>query len=84
MNKAIIETDKNYTNMMYKEALRTGFFEFQSIRDKYRELCLGPMHAGLVFKFIENQLILLSPICPHVCEYIWTNVLEKVIENGFD
>lgn len=80
MNKAILETDKHYANMMYKEALRTGFFEFQSIRDKYRELCLGPMHAALVFKFIQNQLILLSPICPHICEYIWTNVLENVIK----
>ena len=35
------------------------------------------MHAGLVFKFIEVQLILLSPICPHICEHIWSTVLEK-------
>ena len=29
MNYGIEETDKHYGNMMFKEALRTGFFEFQ-------------------------------------------------------
>ena len=80
MNKAIVETDKHYGAMMYKEALRTGFFELQSVRDKYRELCFEPMHSGLIFRFIRTQLVLLSPICPHVCEYIWMNLLENVIE----
>lgn len=78
MNKNIIATDQAYGSMMYKEALRTGFFEYQSIRDKYRELCFGPMHAGLIFKFIRTQLILLAPICPHICEYIWINYLKNV------
>ncbi len=79
INRAIIETDKYYNQMMYKEALRTGFFEFQTARDKYRELSLiEPMHAGLIFRFIKTQLVLLSPICPHICEFIWTNLLENV------
>lgn len=79
MNKYIIETDKNYTGVMFKEALRTGFFEYQTARDKYRELTQGPMHAGLIFKFIKTQVIMLSPICPHVCEYIWTKLLGEVL-----
>lgn len=29
MNALIRETDKNYSLMLYKEALKTGFFEFQ-------------------------------------------------------
>lgn len=78
MNKYMAAADAAYGAMMYKEALRTGFFEYQSTRDKYRELCFGPMHAGLVFKFIRTQLILLAPICPHVCEYIWTKYLGNV------
>jgi leucyl-tRNA synthetase len=83
INKAIIETDKHYAQMMYKEALRTGFFEFQTARDKYRELCFEPMHAGLIFRFIKTQLILLSPICPHICEYIWVNLMGNVIHHLF-
>jgi leucyl-tRNA synthetase len=29
MNKAINETKVHYEKMMYKEALKTGFFEYQ-------------------------------------------------------
>jgi len=29
MNKGIEETKRHYQRMMFKEALRTGFFEFQ-------------------------------------------------------
>ena len=78
MNKAIIETDKNYEAMMYKEALRTGFFELQLARDRYRELCFDGMHHDLVYDFIRIQSLLLAPICPHVCEYIWTTLLQFV------
>jgi len=63
--------------MLYKEALRTGFYEFQTARDKY--LLLSPMvNLDLIKKYIEIQIILLSPICPHVCEYIWGDLLKKV------
>ncbi len=86
MNKNINDADKAYSAMMYKDALRMGFFEYQSIRDKYRELCLGPMHAGLIFKFIRSQVVLLSPICPHICEHIWTNLLgnkDSILKAGW-
>jgi hypothetical protein len=29
INKAVAETRTNYEHMLYKEALKTGFFEFQ-------------------------------------------------------
>lgn len=35
------------------------------------------MHRDLVFRFVEVQTILLSPICPHTCEYFW-KILGKV------
>lgn len=76
INKTITETKKHYDTMMYKEVLKVGFFEFQTARDRYRELS-ETMHVGLLFRFIETQLILLAPICPHICEYIWTSVLKK-------
>lgn len=77
MNIKILETEKFYDKMMFKEALRTGFFELQAVRDKYRELSLDGMNKSLVLKFIEIQALLLSPICPHICEYIW-GLLGKV------
>lgn len=35
------------------------------------------MHIDMVFKWIETQAVILSPICPHVSEQIW-QILGKV------
>lgn len=72
MNQKIKETGQNYDRLLFKEALRTGFFEYQALRDTYREVTMGDVHQRLVRKFIEMQAIILSPICPHVAEYVWT------------
>lgn len=78
INLKIKETDEFYVKMLFKEALRTGFFELQAARDKYRELsALEGMHVNLVLRFIEVQALLLSPICPHVSEHVW-GLLGKV------
>ncbi|XP_078481637.1 leucine--tRNA ligase, cytoplasmic [Ciona intestinalis] len=71
MNIAIKITQVNYNDMMFKEALKTGFFEFQIARDKYRELSMDGMNRELIMKYIEVQTLLLAPICPHICEYVW-------------
>ncbi|XP_056140550.1 leucine--tRNA ligase, cytoplasmic-like [Lampris incognitus] len=71
MNAGILKTEQHYDRMMYKEALKSGFFEFQAAKDKYRELAIEGMHKDLVFQFIERQTLLLAPICPHLCEYTW-------------
>ncbi|CAI5445809.1 unnamed protein product [Caenorhabditis angaria] len=79
MNALIQATEKHYNETNYKDALKTGFFEYQAIRDSYRELCTGidvAMSESLVFRFIETQMIILSPICPHITEYIW-QLLQK-------
>ncbi|XP_050503774.1 leucine--tRNA ligase, cytoplasmic [Diabrotica virgifera virgifera] len=77
MNQKIKETDEFYKKMLFKEALRTGLFEFQAIRDKYREISLDGMHIDLVMKFIEVQTIILAPICPHVSEHVWELIGNK-------
>lgn len=81
MYKKAIETDANYTKMLFKEALRSGFFELQAARDKYRELCAeDTMHRDLVLQYIRMQALLMAPICPHVAEHVWQligNVITK-------
>lgn len=78
INLKIKETDNYYNKMLFKEALKTGFFELQAVRDKYRELSvLEGMNAELILHFVEVQALLLSPICPHVAEYVWA-LLGKV------
>ncbi|XP_052892529.1 leucine--tRNA ligase, cytoplasmic [Anopheles moucheti] len=72
------QTDEYYRKMMFREALRTGFFEFQTARDRYRELCgTNGMHANLVMEFIQRQALLIAPICPHVAEFIWCDLLRR-------
>ncbi|XP_050299958.1 leucine--tRNA ligase, cytoplasmic [Anthonomus grandis grandis] len=72
INLKIKEADDFYNKMLFKEALRVGFFELQAARDKYRELSLlDGMHVDLILRFIEVQAILLAPICPHVAEKVW-------------
>lgn len=76
MNLKTRQADDLYARMLFKEALRSGFFELQSARDKYRELCgADGMHVELVFEYIGRQALLLAPICPHVAEHVWTTLL---------
>lgn len=73
MNRAIKLTEESYEKMLYKDVLKYGFFELQIARDNYRELCSESeqMNLRLIKRFIEVQAILLAPICPHVCDYVY-------------
>jgi len=72
LNNAIIETDKNYCKMLYREALKTGFYDLQTARDNYRlSVQVEGMHKDLILRFIEVQALLLSPFTPHCSEHIW-------------
>lgn len=78
MSKQVNATQASYEKMLFKEALRNAFFEMQRSRDKYRELSGSEgMRKDLIHQFIEWQSIILSPICPHVTDYIWTKLLGK-------
>lgn len=78
INFAIEETQKYYENMMFREALRTGFYNLQTARDEYRQ-AVGEkeMRLDLIEFFVEVQTLLLAPVCPHTCEHLWKNVLKK-------
>ena len=38
---------------------------------------MGDVHQALVKKFIETQAVVLSPICPHVAEHVWSLIGHK-------
>ncbi|CDI97282.1 leucyl tRNA synthetase [Echinococcus multilocularis] len=76
LRRTVISADKHYSAQNYKEALRVVFYEFIACKDRYREVCQKRgMHASLIRRYIDLQTILLSPICSHVCEHIWRNLL---------
>ncbi|BHF72933.1 hypothetical protein SprV_0401600500 [Sparganum proliferum] len=78
INRTIKLVDEHYAAQNYKEALKVVFYEFQACKDRYREVCQTKgMHVDLVTRYIETQTLMLSPICSHICEHIWRNLLMK-------
>jgi len=75
MSKSVRETEGHYEQTDFREALRTGFYDLQSYRDGYRtSVGAEGMNYDLVMKFVEIQAILISPITPHVSEWIWKSL----------
>ena len=77
---------KAYETMVFREAVKCGFYELQNARDEYIKQCgLQGMNSDLLTLFCEVQVKLLTPICPHTCEHFWTKVLKRegcVIKSG--
>jgi leucyl-tRNA synthetase len=62
----------------YKDALKYGFYEFQTSRDWYREVTADVgMHAELIQHWIRIAALLATPIAPHFAEHIWTSILQS-------
>lgn len=74
------ETESNYEQILFKEAVKSGCFEMLIARDQYREICGGEnkMKYELLMEFIKIQAILISPVCPHIADHIWTDILGLV------
>ncbi|GMP62036.1 hypothetical protein CsSME_00024290 [Camellia sinensis var. sinensis] len=87
INIAVKMTEKNYNEYLFREALKTGFYDLQTARDEYRFSCgSGGMNQDLVFRFMDVQTRLITPICPHYAEFVWNDLLKKnslVIKAGF-
>ena len=78
LNDQMRKSKAQYEATNYKEAIKEGLFDLQNARDMYREICgQNGMNNDLVMKYIRYQTIALSPICPHVCEYLWREVLNE-------
>ncbi|KAF3444183.1 hypothetical protein FNV43_RR13873 [Rhamnella rubrinervis] len=78
LNIAVNMTEQHYRGYMFREALKTGFYDLQAARDEYRLSCgSGGMNRDLVWRFMDVQTRLISPICPHYAEYVWRELLKK-------
>ncbi|CAF1339658.1 unnamed protein product [Rotaria sordida] len=74
INYTIQLTQQSYEKMLYKDVLTDGFFGLMTTRNTYYELCFESqkkIHFDLIKRYIEVQVILLAPICPHICEYVY-------------
>ncbi|KAJ7944734.1 Leucine--tRNA ligase, cytoplasmic [Quillaja saponaria] len=78
INIAVKMTEQHYHGYMFREALKTGFYDLQAARDEYRFSCgAGGYNRDLVWRFMDVQTRLITPICPHYAEYVWRELLKK-------
>jgi len=78
MVTAVHTTLGHYGALNFREALKYGWYDLQTARDTYRLTCgESGMHRNLVLRFIEVQTLLMGPITPHTCEYIWGTLLGR-------
>ncbi|KAI3980074.1 hypothetical protein MKX01_042728 [Papaver californicum] len=78
INIAVTETEKNFNEYMFRDALKTGFYDLQAARDEYRFSCgISGMNHHLLWRFMDVQTRLVTPICPHYAEYVWRKLLKK-------
>jgi leucyl-tRNA synthetase len=76
----VLEAHSWYEKMCFREALRACYYEFGNAADQYVNVCkAGKMlpNKALMMRYYEWQLIILSPICPHICEHGWELLGKK-------
>eukprot|EP00301_Raphidiophrys_heterophryoidea_P022998 c7009_g1_i1.p1 GENE.c7009_g1_i1~~c7009_g1_i1.p1 ORF type:complete len:1146 (+),score=341.15 c7009_g1_i1:104-3541(+) len=75
---AVTETHEHYQKGLFREALRTGYFDLSNAFGIYTTALVDTApHKDLVYKYIEIQTLMLAPITPHTCEFLWQQVLKK-------
>jgi leucyl-tRNA synthetase len=78
--KNVQECYDNYEGMLFKMAVKSGFYELQNARNEYRKAVLTmetSMHRNLVIMYIEVQALVMAPVIPHWSDDAWTVVLGK-------
>ena len=80
INGSIEKTTLNYDEMKYKQALKYGFFELQSIKEDYLIAKGGKANAYTFMRFLETQLVLMNPIIPHFSQYCWSKYVYPVFK----
>jgi len=52
----------------------------QALKDEYLMAKKAGVNYLLMLSFIEAQLIILNPICPHFAEHCWTEYVLPTIK----
>jgi len=68
---------KSYSEMAFSEALRAVWFDMENLRSQYSILSNGDVNASVIKRLLETQMVALSPIAPHFCEFLWQKVLKR-------
>lgn len=82
LNSHLHAAEDAYDRMLFREALKVGFYEVVNDVGKYREAVgadkstkaastLPNMHRDVFLQFVHFQVVMLTPICSHSAEHLW-------------
>eukprot|EP01056_Protomagalhaensia_sp_Gyna25_P000525 Protomagalhaensia_sp_Gyna_25__524@NODE_1246_length_2026_cov_34_518369_g927_i1_p1_GENE_NODE_1246_length_2026_cov_34_518369_g927_i1NODE_1246_length_2026_cov_34_518369_g927_i1_p1_ORF_typecomplete_len468_score105_71tRNAsynt_1g/PF09334_11/1_2e17tRNAsynt_1/PF00133_22/5_7e17tRNAsynt_1e/PF01406_19/5_4e13Anticodon_1/PF08264_13/4_2e03Anticodon_1/PF08264_13/4_3e10tRNAsynt_1f/PF01921_18/0_016RBD/PF02196_15/0_3_NODE_1246_length_2026_cov_34_518369_g927_i14721875 len=86
MSFLVTQTREDYENMLMRDVLKHGFFEFLTIKDTYRNMLSinEEYHESVILKWVELFCVIISPIACFSTEFIWSCLLKKsnlVVDN---
>ena len=76
INKTVRDASIAMESAMFRTALQKIFFDMQGALKSYLKRNPKP-NKLLINKFIETQILLLTPFTPFICEEIWHNIGNK-------
>mmetsp|Transcript_46688 Transcript_46688/g.91875 ORF Transcript_46688/g.91875 Transcript_46688/m.91875 type:complete len:1069 (-) Transcript_46688:57-3263(-) len=76
MNRCIAMAREAYQEMKFHNALVACFFDMWACRDNYRSNC-SVLNKRLVGKFMRSLVVMLSPVCPHWTQHMWSKMGQK-------
>lgn len=77
LNRYLKEGSDAMEKMMYRTAFDKLFFQIQRVLKEY--INRGKINHQILSDFIEKQIRVISPFCPHIAEELW----EKIGGKGF-
>jgi leucyl-tRNA synthetase len=60
-----------YADMKFKEVVKHGFNALLSLKETYLIGKSGEPNPYILMKYMILQLVVLNPIAPHFCQYMW-------------
>jgi len=80
ISRCILLTEKDYESMRFREVLKHGLFELSSLKEDYVLSCGEQgLRKDLVLRYIETQLLLIYPVCPHFAEVLYNKNLRPLL-----
>lgn len=84
-DRCVYNTDKAYEAMRFRDVLKYGLYELTTLKEDYVLACgeeAPRMNKNIILKYIETQLLLLYPICPHFAEVAYIRYLRPYLTNA--
>jgi leucyl-tRNA synthetase len=78
LGKIIDDSESLMDETLFRSAIQKVYFDLQGKLKWYLRRCGGKPNRDTIGRFIEVQVLLLSPFTPFICEEIWSKIGKKV------